>query len=179
MLDPGARGQVYTQVQAASPLTLAFGATVFVLLIACVNIANLLLARGASRAGEMAIRASIGASRWRLVSQLLAEATVLAVIGGALAVPVAVATLRAISLMVPGDMAGQFVASLSPSVMMFAAGITLATVVLFGLVPALTTGRADPGSVIKAQSTQSAGGPASRASAARSLRCKSRCRSSC
>jgi predicted permease len=158
VLDPGARGQVYTQVQASNPLTLTFGATVFVLLIACVNIANLLLARGASRAGEMAIRASIGASRWRLVSQLLAEATVLAVIGGALAVPVAVATLRAISLMVPGDMAGQFVASLSPSVMMFAAGMTLATVLLFGLIPALLTGRADPGSVIKAQSAQSAGG---------------------
>ena len=158
VLDPGARGQVYTQVQASNPLTLTFGATVFVLLIACVNIANLLLARGASRAGEMAIRASIGASRWRLVSQLLAEATVLAVIGGALAVPVAVATLRAISLMVPGDIAGQFVASLSPSVMMFAAGMTLATVLLFGLIPALSTGRADPGSVIKAQSAQSAGG---------------------
>ena len=157
-LDPGARGQRYTPVRASDPLTLALGATVFVLLIACVNIANLLFARGASRSGEMAIRASVGASRMRLLGQLLAESTMLAVIGGLLSLPVAIATLRVISSLAPGGLGGRFVAALSPSVMLFAGGITLATVVVFGLIPALSTGRADPGNVIKAQSAQSPGG---------------------
>jgi hypothetical protein len=113
-LDPGARGQEYRQVRAADPLTLAFAATFLVLLIACVNIASLLLARGISRAGEMAIRASVGASRWRLVAQLLAESMVLAVIGGLLAMPVAVATLRVILALAPGGSGGTPAARLSP-----------------------------------------------------------------
>ena len=158
VLDPGARGQLYMRVTVADPLTLALGATMFVLLIVCVNVANLLLAHGASRAGEMAIRASVGASRWRLVAQLLAESTVLAVLGGLLALPVALATLRAVSAFAPGGLAGQLVPELSPPAMLFAAGLTLGTVVLFGLIPALSTGRADPANVIKAQSAQSPGG---------------------
>jgi predicted permease len=157
-LDPGARGQVYTQVRATDGLALALGATVFVLLIACVNIANLLLARGASRAGEMAIRASIGASRVRLVAQLLTESAVLGVIGGLLSLPVAIATLRLIVTMAGGGLPSQAGLVLRPEVLLFAGAVILGTVVLFGLVPALSAGRTDTAVVIKAQSAQSAGG---------------------
>jgi predicted permease len=157
-LDPGERGQVYTRVEATDGLTLAFGATVLVLLIACVNVANLLLARGASRTGEMAVRASLGASRTRLIAQLLAEATALGVAGGVLSVPAAMLTLRLIGMMLGGAWPSQLELVLRPSVLMLALGLTVGTVLLFGLVPALSTGRADTAGVIKAQSAQSPGG---------------------
>src|SRR5204862_7349065 len=70
---PGGHGQSNVTREARAPLSLLLGVTVFVLLIACANIANLLLARSAARAGEMAVRLSIGASRWQLIGQLLSE----------------------------------------------------------------------------------------------------------
>lgn len=88
-LSPGELGWGPLRERAARPLALLLGVTALVLLIVCVNIANLLLARGASRSGEMAIRASIGASRGVLVRQLLAESFVLIAIGGAASLLVA------------------------------------------------------------------------------------------
>src|SRR5262249_23686551 len=80
-LEPGKRGQSELHEQARVPLILLVCVTLFVLMIACANIANLLLARGATRAGEMAIRLSIGGTRRRLIAQLLTESCLLAVFG--------------------------------------------------------------------------------------------------
>ena len=78
------------------------GVTGLVLLIACANIANLLLARSAARASEMAIRLSLGASRWQLIAQLLAESCLLAIFGGLAGMVVAQWTLNAIFSLLPG-----------------------------------------------------------------------------
>src|SRR5262245_5215979 len=80
-VEPGGHGQSSFDDNARTPLYMLLGVTALVLLIACANIANLLLARGASRASEMAVRLSIGASRWQVVRQLLVESTVLAAAG--------------------------------------------------------------------------------------------------
>src|SRR5690606_31956445 len=103
-LVSGARGQG-SIAGGAQSLTLLLGATLLVLLIVCVNVANLLLVRGASRAGEMAIRESIGASRGRLVAELLAESAGPALIGGVLALPVASITLAAVAPILPASLA--------------------------------------------------------------------------
>ena len=162
VLEPGGRGQVYTRLTASNPLTLALGVTVLVLLIVCGNIANLLLARGASRAGEMAIRVSLGADRPRLAGQLLTEYGLLALIGGLLSFPVAFAILRIVGAVAPQSFSSQLfgdrLVGASSGATLFAAGATIVTVILFGLAPALSTGRADPARVIKAQSRQSPGG---------------------
>ena len=157
-LKPAGRGQGADPISASNPLLLLLGATVLVLLIVCVNITSLLLARGAGRAGELAIRASIGASRGRLIGQLLSESAVFAVVGGLLALPVAFVTLRMLSGMVPPRIASQFTPALNTQALIFAAAAAVGTVVLFGLLPALRASRTDPGKVIKGQSGQPAGG---------------------
>jgi predicted permease len=158
VLEPAGRGQVYTAFTASNPLTIALGVTLLVLLIVCGNVANLSLARGVSRSGEMAIRASLGADRAQLVAQLLSESVLLAVIGGVLSVPVALGILRIVTTQFSRVVAGGLSSAAGSGVFVFAAGMALVTVIVFGLVPALSTGGADPASVIKAQSKQSAGG---------------------
>jgi predicted permease len=157
-LKPAGRGQGADQISASNPLLLLLGATVLVLLIICVNITSLLLARGAARAGELAIRASIGASRRRLMGQLFSESAAFALVGGLLALPVAWVTLRVLSAMVPPRIASQFTPSLNAEALIFAAAAAVGTVVLFGLLPALRASQTDPGKVIKAQSGQPSGG---------------------
>jgi predicted permease len=157
-LAPASRGQGADRISASNPLLLLLGATVFVLLIVCVNITSLLLARGAARAGELAIRASIGASRRRLIGQLLGESAVFAVVGGLLALPVAFATLRVLSGMVPPQIASRFTPALNAQALIFAAAAAVGAVLLFGLLPALRASQTDPGKVIKGQSGQPGGG---------------------
>lgn len=157
VLEPGSRGQSSAPEQARIPLTLLFGVTALVLVIACVNIANLLLARGATRAGEMAVRASIGASRRQMVAQLLTEAGLLGALGCLASLPVAAATLGVIASIMPSS--SQAVAlELSGTAIGFAILVALATVLLFGLFPALATTRTPPGGVLKGQAGQPSGG---------------------
>ena len=154
----GARGRSNLPKTAAQPLTLLLGVTVLVLLIVCVNIANLLLARGAARTGEMAIRASLGAGRAWLVRQLLTESLVLIAIGGIASLAVAAFTVRLISTLLPTGLGLD--PGLSSTAMLFAAGASLVTVLVFGLVPALRASSANPAHAMRVHATRSSGGRA-------------------
>src|SRR5690606_39067598 len=112
-LEPGDRGQSSAPERARLPLTLLFGVTGLVLLIACVNIANLLLTRGSARAGEMAVRTSLGATRSGLVIQLLSEAGLLGLLGCVAGLLVAAATLHFVGSVVPPQQAAILDAGLS------------------------------------------------------------------
>jgi predicted permease len=118
-------------------LFILFGAVGFVLLIACVNIANLLLARASGRRREIAIRLAMGASRARLAAQLLTESTLLAFISGIVALVTVVFLKNAIVGLAPADIPRLNEADLSAGVLFFAFLISMLTGVLFGLAPAL------------------------------------------
>lgn len=158
VLLPGAGGQSRAPDNARMPLTLLLGVTALVLLIACVNIANLLLARGAMRAGEMALRSALGASRGQVVAQLITEAGLLGLLGCAAGLPVGVATLRAIHAFMPPDVSTNLDAGLSVPAILFALAASFVTVLLFGVVPALASTRSPAGAVLKEQAGQQSGG---------------------
>jgi predicted permease len=155
VVDP--RGQSSLHKEARTPLVLLFSVTGLVLLIACANIANLLLARAAGRSSEMAIRLAIGASRWQVVRQLLTEAGLLAVAGGALGILVAQWTLDLIAGTLTSRLAQTMAFTLNGRVMLFAAGVAVGTGLLFGLFPALHATRPDLVTALKSQSGQPGG----------------------
>jgi predicted permease len=157
LLAPGGRGQSVVPDEAKTPLRLLLGVTAFVLLIACANIANLLLARSAARAGEMAIRLSIGASRARLIGQLLTESLLLAVLGGIAGLVVARWTLVLVISLLPPEVQHTITFSMSGTVLVFGIGVTFATGLLFGLFPALHSTRPDLVSALKNQAGQPSG----------------------
>jgi len=157
LLAPGGRGQSSMPDQTKTPLRLLLGVTAFVLLIACANIANLLLARSTARAGEMAIRLSIGASRARLIGQLLTESLLLAVLGGMAGLVVAHWTLVLVVSLLPPEVQHTITFSMSGTVILFGIGLTLATGLLFGLFPALHSTRPDLVSTLKNQAGQPSG----------------------
>jgi predicted permease len=123
-------------------LLVLFAAVGFVLLIACVNLANLLLARSASRQREIAIRLAVGAGRSRLIAQLLTESILLAAVSGAAALLTVVCLKSSLLHLAPADLPRLHEVSLSPSVLLFTFFISLLTGVFFGLAPALQTARA-------------------------------------
>ena len=129
-------------------LIVLFGAVACVLLIACTNVANLMLARGASRRRELAVRAALGANRRRLVQQLLVETLVLTTAGTALGLGVAAGSLQFLLSLNPGNIPRLDTARIDASVIIFAAALALVTGVLVGLFPALRQSSADPQSAL-------------------------------
>jgi len=142
-------------------LWLLFGAVSLVLLISCSNVANLLAARAAGRTYEMGVRTALGAERVRLVRQMLTEALLLAAGGGALGVLLALGGIRVLVRLNPGEIPRMDETSLDIRVLLFSAGITFVTGLLFGLLPALAASRVDVTALLK-QGTRSITGPSKR-----------------
>jgi len=136
-------------VKLRSTLLLLFGAVGLVLLIACVNIANLLLVRNAAREREVAVRTALGASPWRLIRQLLTESTLLSMLGGAVGLLFAVGGLRALMAFVPADLGILQETGVNTWVLGFTIVVCLATGVVCGLLPALRTLKTNLAGVLK------------------------------
>jgi putative ABC transport system permease protein len=124
-------------------LLVLLGAVGFVLLVACVNVANLLLARASARSKELAIRASLGASRARIIRQVIIECLPLALIGGGCGVLLATWGINLISSLLPDSLPRGNVIGINARVLGFTFALALVTIVLFGLLPAFQSARAD------------------------------------
>jgi putative ABC transport system permease protein len=130
-------------------LWVIFGAVAFVLLIACANIANLLLARATARKKEMAIRTAVGASRWRIVRQLLTESVLLSLVGGAIGLLLAHWGVALILYVSPDAIPRSREIGLDWTVLAFTVAISFVTGILFGLIPAIQAGEVDVHETLK------------------------------
>jgi predicted permease len=155
---PGARGQSWIMTGADVPLSLLLGAAVTVLAIVCLNIANLMLARGAARVGEMAVRLSIGAGPRRLASLLFTEALLLALLAALLSLPLAQLALRWIETAVPAIGVASFDFGVNPRLVAVATAAALVAGMAFSLAPVLGLARTAPGQVLHAHGARSTGG---------------------
>jgi predicted permease len=126
-----------------------FGAVMFVLLIACANVANLFLVRGSARTREIALRIAFGANRGRIICQMLTESFVLALFGGVLGVALAVGGIHGMAQVIPVDMLSDSRVSLNGAVLLFAAGVVVLAAFIFGLAPAAHAANPDVQSELK------------------------------
>jgi predicted permease len=139
-------------------LWLLLGAVAFVLLIACANVANLMLARGTARSRELAVRAALGADRWALMRPLLVESAVIAVVGGVLGVILALWGVDLLVALKPGSIPRDAVIKVDRGVLFYSLGIASVTALLCGLVPALRASRADVNDALKAAGSRGVAG---------------------
>jgi putative ABC transport system permease protein len=157
-------GVIATSLQAdltrsIRPALLAvLGAVMLVLAIACVNVTNLLLARGAQRRGELAIRAALGAGRTRLIRQLLTESVVLSLIGGALGMLVAEFGVRTLVALSPPELPRVAAIRLDPAVFAFGMIVTTLIGIVVGVIPAMHASRQDLQAGVRESSRRTAGG---------------------
>jgi predicted permease len=156
---PGGSGLSELRKTYDESLWLLLGTTGLVLLIACANLANLMLARGSTREREMAVRLALGASRGRLIQQLLSEGLLLAVGGGVFGILLArVFSRTLVTILSTQDQLIELDLNLDWRVLMFTGLLAIATCVLFGLAPAFRGSRAQPGLTLKGQARGSTGG---------------------
>jgi putative ABC transport system permease protein len=143
-------------------LLVLLGAVALLLLIACANVANILLARGATRQKEIAIRGALGAGRGRLVRQFLTESLTLGVAGGVAGIALAYLALPAIRALLPADALAGLPFALDARVLAFATALSVVSAILFGMVPAFQAARFDLNAVLKQGGRDSASGSRAR-----------------
>jgi predicted permease len=141
-----------------TPLLIMQACVLFVLLIACANVANLLLMRASGRSRELAIRTSLGAGQWRIVKQMLTEGLVVAAGGGIGGIAAGVLGLRALVALTGDQLAESAGASLSPAVFVFALALVLLTGIVFGIAPALGIARGNAAAFLKDDSARGSAG---------------------
>ena len=159
LLDSGSRGRPILQHDAKEPLLVLMGMVGLVLLIACANVANLLMARGAARQREIAIRMAVGAGRMRLVRQFLVESLTLSLIGGAVGLLVASWTINLLVGAIPESIgAVGLSASLDFRLLVFTMTLSVLTGLLFGLLPAIKATRLNLEATLREQGSSVSGG---------------------
>ena len=150
LVEPAAMGYSELRNSFSTALVVLMSMVGLVLLIACANVANLLIARAFMRQREIAVRLSLGASRGRLVRQLLVESLVLSIAGGVLGLALAVVLTRTLLALVPSEgQPLQITAHPDPRILAFTLVLSFATGIIFGLVPALRASRPDPWTTLK------------------------------
>ncbi len=140
------------------PLHILFGAVCLLLLIACANVAGLLLTRSAARRSELALRSALGASRLQITQQLLIESLTLSALGGAFGLALAAGALRIAPGLLPSDLPRLHELALNPRVFVFALAASLLTGLLFGVAPAWRSSRLDPATALRDHSRASTAG---------------------
>jgi predicted permease len=157
---PGSQGRSHTRRQLSTPLWVLMATTGAVLLIACANLANLMLVRGSGRVKEIAVRLAMGATRPRIIGQLLIESLTLSVLGGLTGLAVAFWADRALmKIYLPSDSGGMNISSAPDMrILLFNLAVTVLTGIIFGLVPALQTTKPNLAGTLKDQAGAVVGG---------------------
>ncbi len=158
VLEPGLRGQSALLAPIGGALEMLFAVSGAVLLLCCANVAGLVLIRATSRTGEMAVRASMGASRGRLASLLLAESLLLAIPAALLSLPVALLVLRGFAAGIPGLPSAAFDVELSAAAAVVAIGAAVLAAVAFGLFPVRDLTRTQPATTLHAYGARQTSG---------------------